>query len=277
METDEQISKQHATHNQQINTDGGTAVTGNVDIKGGDFIGRDKIIKENRILGDIVMGGEITVGNITNSRGVAIGHGAIATVHIHEVAKADKMRVSLDLDQVRRIRLYVLDSIPFDNGFSLPKAGLNFHEEHETATWTKATFEGFLSAALFYLKCSLNASDKQWEGNDHALLNSTLMGQHIERVWGTGHQDENLIVKNVETIDEIVDLWSQTNLYPIGQLSEIMHCYCPAREPNSFYHGWRELCIWLTVNGLAGKRNDYITATAKFHLQGLWDVRSAHE
>jgi hypothetical protein len=57
-----------------VNTEGGAYTEGDVNVQGGDFVGRDKIS------GDKVGGDKITVGDISGSSGIAIGRNASASV-----------------------------------------------------------------------------------------------------------------------------------------------------------------------------------------------------
>jgi hypothetical protein len=63
-----------------VETEGGAYVGGNVNVGGGDFIGRDKVRVGHVVQGDEVRGDKITVGDIAGSTGIAIGRGAKATV-----------------------------------------------------------------------------------------------------------------------------------------------------------------------------------------------------
>jgi len=51
-----------------------------VKTEGGDFIGRDKVVKGDEVHGDKVGGDKISVGDISGSSGVAIGRGAQVSV-----------------------------------------------------------------------------------------------------------------------------------------------------------------------------------------------------
>ena len=48
--------------------------------EGGDFVGRDKVVKGDEVHGDKVGGDKISVGDISGSSGVAIGRGAQVSV-----------------------------------------------------------------------------------------------------------------------------------------------------------------------------------------------------
>lgn len=72
-------------NNRVTDTGGGAYVGGNVNTSGGDFVGRDKTVHGDevhgdKIGGDKVGGDKINVGNITDSKGIAIGRGAHASV-----------------------------------------------------------------------------------------------------------------------------------------------------------------------------------------------------
>jgi hypothetical protein len=64
----------------RIDTGGGAFIGGSVDTGSGDFVGRDKIVHGDEVHGDKVGGDEISVGDITDSTGIAIGRSAQATV-----------------------------------------------------------------------------------------------------------------------------------------------------------------------------------------------------
>ena len=66
---------------RQINTGGGAYIGGNVSIQNSEFIGRDKIIHGDEVAGDKVGGDKISVGDISNSTGVAIGPEARSEVY----------------------------------------------------------------------------------------------------------------------------------------------------------------------------------------------------
>jgi hypothetical protein len=63
-----------------VNTQGGAFIQGGLNLSGGDFVGRDKIIHGDVVHGDKVGGDQITVGDITNSAGIALGREAQANV-----------------------------------------------------------------------------------------------------------------------------------------------------------------------------------------------------
>lgn len=63
-----------------ISTGGGAYVGGNVRT-GGDFVGRDKIVRGDEVRGDKIGGDKYKVGDITGSSGIAIGRNSQATVN----------------------------------------------------------------------------------------------------------------------------------------------------------------------------------------------------
>lgn len=77
-------------HEENINTDGGSYVRGNVTTT--EFVGRDKTVKGDEVKGDKVMGDKVagnkvggdsySVGNISGSQGVAIGRNAQSNVNV---------------------------------------------------------------------------------------------------------------------------------------------------------------------------------------------------
>jgi uncharacterized caspase-like protein len=69
------VERKIAISNNQINTGGGAYIRGNVKIEGGDFIGRDKIIRGDEIHGDKISGDKISVGNISG-KDIAFGKGS---------------------------------------------------------------------------------------------------------------------------------------------------------------------------------------------------------
>jgi hypothetical protein len=71
---------QYMDEEKKVDTGGGAYIGGGVQITKGDFVGRDKIVKGDKVHGDMVGGDKITVGDISGSTGVAIGRGAQATV-----------------------------------------------------------------------------------------------------------------------------------------------------------------------------------------------------
>ena len=84
-----------------IHTEGGAAVSGNVNTGGGDFVGRDHI-----------EGDKITVGDVNNSMAVAVGQNATATVTINQTLPADEIRDRSDLRNLRLlVRRWVDDSL----------------------------------------------------------------------------------------------------------------------------------------------------------------------
>ena len=62
----------------QVDTGGAAYVAGNVDVSGGDFVGRDMHVGGDVVRGDKTGGDKITVGDVTGDA-VAIGQGAQAT------------------------------------------------------------------------------------------------------------------------------------------------------------------------------------------------------
>ena len=64
---------------QRIDTGGGAYIGGNVNVGGGTFVGRDKIVHGDEVHGDKVGGDKITVGDVQGT-GIAIGRGAQAQV-----------------------------------------------------------------------------------------------------------------------------------------------------------------------------------------------------
>jgi transcriptional regulator with XRE-family HTH domain len=175
-------------------------------------------------------------------------------------------RVLLNLQQRKQLRLYVLDSVTPKSGLTLARFGVCFHEE-ESKHWPQTTFEGFLSACLYYLKKSIRPVDNDWSGNDHAVNNSTLMGRHLARVWGTGADDDKDIPKADVAIRKFEKMWAEAGMEPIDVASESLHKFCPVFEPNSFYHGWRELSLWLTANGLTRDEEGPVDSYMKIVLQ----------
>jgi transcriptional regulator with XRE-family HTH domain len=177
-------------------------------------------------------------------------NGEPATNDAHPIKKPAEgiTRVTLDLQPRRQLRLHVLEAVTPESGMKLPRFGLCFHKE-EIKTWPRSAFEGFLSACLYYLKNSIRPADETWDGDQHAIINSTLMGKHVGRVWGTGEEDAE-IPSSVSDHEMCMNMWNRSDLLPTGTVSELMHCYCPACEVTSFYFGWRELCLWLTSNGV---------------------------
>jgi hypothetical protein len=64
---------------QEVHTEGGAYVQGNVTTSGGDFVGRDKITHGDEVHGDKVGGDKITAGDVSGTS-IAIGRGAQASV-----------------------------------------------------------------------------------------------------------------------------------------------------------------------------------------------------
>ncbi len=69
-----------------VDTSGGAYFAGNIQMNGGEIIGRDKIVHGDDVHGDKVGGDKISVGNIENAQGVAIGRGAQARADIRQGA-----------------------------------------------------------------------------------------------------------------------------------------------------------------------------------------------
>lgn len=68
--------------NPVINTGGGAFFAGDLDNRGGSFIGRDKIVHGDEVHGDKVMGDKTTVGDVTNSTVGVIGRVEQSTVTV---------------------------------------------------------------------------------------------------------------------------------------------------------------------------------------------------
>lgn len=75
--TKDQTTETAMAKQENINTDGGTYIRGNVSV-GGEFVGRDKIVQGDKVQGDKIGGdkiqGNVTIGTVgNNARNVAIG------------------------------------------------------------------------------------------------------------------------------------------------------------------------------------------------------------
>lgn len=79
----------------QIDTGGGLFAKGQISV-GGDLIGRDQIVQGDSVQGDVIGGDKITVGDVSDSQGIAVGREASAEVH-QTLSPQDAQRLFLPL------------------------------------------------------------------------------------------------------------------------------------------------------------------------------------
>lgn len=88
-------TEKDSEESQKINTGGGAYIGGTVSTSGGDFVGRDKIVKADR--GGIAIGGNVSGSTIITGDGNIIGSGYSINELKHLL---EKLRVELEASQI---------------------------------------------------------------------------------------------------------------------------------------------------------------------------------
>lgn len=126
------------THSTQtVETGGGAFVGGNLNTGGGDFVGRDKVVSGDEVHGDKTGGDKITVGDITDSAGVAIGSGAQARVNY-----------GLSGREIEGLFLPVLEAIRQGSSASKPQALQMTEQLQQEAAKGESANDGIVAALM---------------------------------------------------------------------------------------------------------------------------------
>jgi hypothetical protein len=94
---------------QTIDTGGGAYVGGGVNLNGGDFVGRDKVVYGDEVHGDKVGGDKISGISISGSSGIGIGRGSTGFSVDGDIH--GNVSIGADADEIERLFQPVLQAI----------------------------------------------------------------------------------------------------------------------------------------------------------------------